>query len=65
LGEVGLLGVGGIVKKPVVRNDEIVIRPLLSVSFTTDHRVVDGVPAGKFMASLRTLLEDPYWMLVY
>ena len=64
LGEVGLLGVGGIVKKPVVRNDEIVIRPLLSVSFTTDHRVVDGAPAGRFMGTLSTILEDPYWMLV-
>jgi pyruvate dehydrogenase E2 component (dihydrolipoamide acetyltransferase) len=64
LGEVGLLGVGGIVKKPVVRNDEIVIRPLLSVSFTTDHRVVDGAPAGRFMGTLSTFLEDPYWMLV-
>jgi pyruvate/2-oxoglutarate dehydrogenase complex dihydrolipoamide acyltransferase (E2) component len=64
LGEVGLLGVGGILKKPVVRNDEIVIRPLLSVSFTTDHRVVDGAPAGRFMGTLSTFLEDPYWMLV-
>jgi pyruvate dehydrogenase E2 component (dihydrolipoamide acetyltransferase) len=64
LGEVGLLGVGGIVKKPVVRNDEIVIRPLLSVSFTTDHRVVDGAPAGRFMGTLSTFLEDPHWMLI-
>ncbi len=65
LGEVGLLGIGGIVKKPVVRNDEIVIRPLLSYTFTTDHRVIDGVPAGRFIGTLRALLENPHWMLVY
>jgi len=60
LGEVGLLGVGSIVKRAVVVNDEIVIRPMLSYTFTTDHRVIDGVPAGRFVGTLTKFLTNPY-----
>lgn len=63
LGEVGLLGVGAIVKRAVVVNDEIVIRPMLSYTFTTDHRVIDGVPAGRFVDTLTKFLTNPCMML--
>ena len=43
--ESAILGVGRILKKPVVHNDEIVIRSMLTLSLTFDHRVVDGAPA--------------------
>lgn len=65
LGQVGLLGIGGIVKKPVVLNDEVVIRPMLGITFTTDHRVIDGVPAGRFMGTVAQFLINPYLLLAY
>ena len=61
--EVAILGLGGIAEKPVVRGGEIVIRPMMSYSFTTDHRVIDGVPAGRFIAAVKQLIENPYLLL--
>jgi pyruvate dehydrogenase E2 component (dihydrolipoamide acetyltransferase) len=61
--EVAILGLGGIAEKPVVRGGEIVIRPMMSYSFTTDHRVIDGVPAGRFIATVKQLMENPYLLL--
>jgi len=61
--EVAILGLGGIAEKPVVRGGEIVIRPMMSYSFTTDHRVIDGVPAGRFIATVKQLMENPHLLL--
>lgn len=61
--EVAILGLGGIAEKPVVRGGEIVIRPMMSYSFTTDHRVIDGVPAGRFIAAVKQLMENPHLLL--
>jgi pyruvate dehydrogenase E2 component (dihydrolipoamide acetyltransferase) len=47
-----------------VRDGEIVIRAMMPVSFTFDHRVLDGVPAGMFMGRLRQYIEDPLLLLV-
>lgn len=63
--EAAILGLGGIVEKPVVRGGEIVIRPMMSYSFTTDHRVIDGVPAGRFIATVKQLMENPYLLLLW
>ena len=63
--EVAILGLGGIVNKPVVRHGEIVIRPLLGLNLTTDHRVIDGVPAGRFMGTVMQLMMNPYLLLAY
>lgn len=62
--EVAILGLGGMVNKPVVRKGEIVIRPLLGINLTTDHRVIDGVPAGRFMGTVIQLMMRPYLLLV-
>jgi len=62
--EVAILGLGGIVNKPVVRHGEIVIRPLMGINLTTDHRVIDGVPAGMFMGTVMQLLMNPYLLLL-
>ena len=51
-------------KKPVVVNGEIVIRPIMSLGLTIDHRVVDGMAGAKFMKDLKALIEDPISMLV-
>lgn len=62
--EVAILGLGGIVNKPVVRHGEIVIRPLIGINLTTDHRVIDGVPAGMFMGTIIQLMANPYLLLL-
>lgn len=62
--ELAILGVCDIVDTPVVRNGQIVIRPMMNLSLTADHRVVDGVKAGKFLKRVAELLENPYLMLV-
>jgi len=54
-----ILGTGAITDRPVVRQGQIVIRPIMTYSFTFDHRVVDGAPAGIFMAQVTQLLENP------
>ena len=62
--EVAILGLGGIVNKPVVRHGEIVIRPLMGINLTTDHRVIDGIPSGMFMGTVMQLLMNPYLLLL-
>jgi pyruvate dehydrogenase E2 component (dihydrolipoamide acetyltransferase) len=57
--ETGILGVGRVRKKPAVNEDEISIRPMMFLSLTFDHRVVDGAPAAEFLQALAGCLEDP------
>ena len=57
--ESGILAVGKMEKKPVVRGEEIVIRPLMQLSLTYDHRIVDGAPAALFLRRIKQLLENP------
>ena len=54
-----ILGTGPITDRAVVREGQIVIRPIMTCSFTFDHRVIDGAPAGKFMGYVTQLLENP------
>ena len=62
--ECAILGIGRIVKKPVVHNDEIVIRSMLALSLTFDHRVVDGAPAAQFLQTVSQYIQNPYLLLV-
>jgi pyruvate dehydrogenase E2 component (dihydrolipoamide acetyltransferase) len=57
--ECAILGVGAIVKKPVVVDDQIEIRPLMSLTLAIDHRLVDGAPAAKFLQRVKHLIESP------
>lgn len=59
-----ILGISATVKKPVVVNDEIVIRPMMTITLTADHRVVDGLEGAKFMATLKNALENPITLLI-
>lgn len=61
--ESAILGTGPITDRPVVCNNEIVIRPVMTYSFTFDHRVIDGAPAALFMAQLIAVLENPLLIL--
>ena len=62
--ECAILGVGRIVKKPVVHDDEIVIRSMLALSLTFDHRIVDGAPAAQFLQTVSQYIQNPYLLLV-
>lgn len=62
--EVGILAVAAAEKRPVVRNDQIVARTMLTVTLSADHRAVDGSTAADFLRTLKNLLEEPAMMLV-
>jgi pyruvate dehydrogenase complex dihydrolipoamide acetyltransferase long form len=51
-------------KKPVVRNDEVVVRTIMPLTLSFDHRVLDGADAARFTTHIVRLLEDPMRMLV-
>jgi pyruvate dehydrogenase E2 component (dihydrolipoamide acetyltransferase)/2-oxoglutarate dehydrogenase E2 component (dihydrolipoamide succinyltransferase) len=61
--ESAILATGPITDRAVVRDGEIVVRPIMTYSFTFDHRVIDGAPATLFMADLTQLIENPGLML--
>ena len=51
--------VGGMSDRPVVKNGDVVVRRMLDLTVTADHRIVDGGPLARFAAELRRLLETP------
>lgn len=57
--EVAILGVGRIQEKPVVKDGEIVVAPVLALSLSFDHRLIDGEPAQRFVNYVKQLLENP------
>ena len=61
--QVGILGVGRVVEKPLIVNGEIAKGETMYLSLTFDHRVIDGAPAAEFLQTVKRLLEDPWWMV--
>ena len=61
--QVGILGVGRVVEKPVIANGEVAKGETMYLSLTFDHRVIDGAPAAEFLQTVKFLLEDPWWMV--
>ena len=59
LPEVAIIGVNRIVERPVVVKGQIVIRKMMNLSSSFDHRVVDGMDAAQFIQAMRGLLEQP------
>jgi 2-oxoglutarate dehydrogenase E2 component (dihydrolipoamide succinyltransferase) len=55
--QVAMLGIGAIVKRPVVIDDMIAIRPMMMVSLTFDHRVIDGEGGAKYLATFKEIIE--------
>jgi 2-oxoglutarate dehydrogenase E2 component (dihydrolipoamide succinyltransferase) len=55
--QVGILSLGAVRKQPVVVDDEVVIRPMMALALTFDHRATDGMVAFRFLARVRELLE--------
>lgn len=62
--ECGILALAATIKTPVVVDDEIVIRPMMNITLSFDHRIVDGDYAAQFVAYIGTLLEDPMKILM-
>jgi len=58
-----LLGIGQISDEAVVRDGQVVARPMMMISLTFDHRLIDGALAGRFRSRLRELLERPALMM--
>jgi pyruvate dehydrogenase E2 component (dihydrolipoamide acetyltransferase) len=61
--ESAILGIGSLSEQPVVRDGQIVIKPIMKLNLVFDHRVLDGVPAAKFLQTLKKILENPYILL--
>ena len=62
--EVGILGLHKIEERPIALNGQVVIRPMMYVALSYDHRIVDGREAVQFLVRVKELLEDPGLMLV-
>ena len=62
--QVGILGMHNIVKRPVVVGDEIVVRPIMYVALSYDHRIIDGGTAVRFLVKVKELIEDPENLLL-
>lgn len=60
----GVLGMHGIVERPIAVNGEVVIRPMMYIALTYDHRVVDGREAVSFLKRIKDVIEDPARLLI-
>ncbi len=64
LPQVGILGLHKIEDRPVARNGDILLRPMMYVALSYDHRIVDGREAVQFLVRIKDLIEDPGRLLV-
>ena len=62
--EAGIFAIGAAAPTPVVRNGEIVVRQIMSVTMSCDHRVIDGATGAKFLQTFKQMLENPILMLM-
>ena len=58
-----ILGIGRIVEKPVARDGQVVVRQMMILSLSFDHRLVDGAPAARFLQQVKRLVERPHLLL--
>lgn len=62
--QTAILGMHKIVKRPVAINDQVIIRPMMYLALTYDHRVIDGREAVSFLVHIKQCLEDPARLLL-
>jgi pyruvate dehydrogenase E2 component (dihydrolipoamide acetyltransferase) len=62
--EGAILAVGAMTPKPVVRDNEIVVRQMMRVTMSCDHRVIDGATGAKFLQTFKKILENPLYLVV-
>lgn len=63
-GQTAILAIGAITERPVVREGQVVVAAVMRVTLSSDHRVIDGAYAARFLAELRDVLEKPVSLLV-
>jgi len=61
--EVAILGINRIVDKPVAIDKRVVVRPMMNLSLTTDHSLVDGALSAKFLSEIKEFIENPYLLI--
>ena len=62
--EAAILGIGRIADKPIARNGEVVVAPVLALSLTFDHRIIDGVIGQEALNQIKRLLHDPQLIMM-
>ena len=62
--EGAILAIGAMTPKPVVRDNDIVIRQIMRVTMSCDHRVIDGATGAKFLQTFKKILENPLYLVV-
>ena len=62
--QVGILGLHKIEDRPVARDGAVVVRPMMYVALSYDHRLVDGREAVQFLVRVKQLIEDPETLLL-
>ncbi|MBG6288538.1 2-oxo acid dehydrogenase subunit E2, partial [Pseudomonas nitroreducens] len=62
--EVAIVGVNRMVERPMVINGQIIVRKMMNLSSSFDHRVVDGMDAAAFIQAVRALLEHPATLFI-
>jgi pyruvate dehydrogenase E2 component (dihydrolipoamide acetyltransferase) len=61
--EAAILAVGAVTPKPVVRDGEVVVRQMMRVTMSCDHRVIDGATGAKFLQTFKKMLENPLYLI--
>ena len=62
--QVGILGLHKIADRPIAVGGQVVIRPMMYLALSYDHRLVDGREAVQFLVKIKDYIEDPAWMLI-
>nr|MBA2680114.1 2-oxo acid dehydrogenase subunit E2 [Ktedonobacteraceae bacterium] len=62
--QVGILGMHKIEQRPIALNGQVVIRPMMYLALSYDHRIVDGSEAVRFLVKIKELVEDPESLLL-
>ena len=62
--QVGILGLHKIADRPVVENGQVVVKPMMYVALTYDHRLVDGRESVQFLVKVKEFIEDPAAMML-
>jgi len=62
--QIAILGAGRIAAKPVARQNEVVIRQMMTLSLSFDHRALDGAPAARFLQRVKQLIERPFALML-
>ena len=62
--EAAILAVGAVTAKPVVRDEQVIVRQMMRVTMSCDHRVIDGATGARFLQTFKRTLENPLLMIV-